>query len=587
MGRDFMHNQDVINEIRKSVDIVDIIGERIPLVAHGKNYFCVCPFHDDTNPSMSVSREKQIYTCFSCHATGNVFTFLQEFEHLSFPEVLKLLAERAGIELKGFQYKKKENPHEDWYQIYELAKKYYQNNLKTAMGKNARSYLASRGISDEVIQEFEIGLSLDKKKDLTELLLKKKYDLSLLNQLGLSNQENDLYHNRIMFPLFDLSGKCVAFSGRIYEKTKENENKYVNTKETALFKKGTLLYHYHVAKEEARVKKQVILMEGFMDVIRASTIGYRNTIALMGTALTKEHISLIKRLSNQVLLCLDGDMAGKKATLTVGEMLEEAGLLVKVVVLKDDEDPDSFILKYGKERFDGLVENAVDFRDFKIDILKEGVNFRSDSSKADYIHSVLKEAVKIEDPIRIEILLKNLAKTCEIGYNTLEKRFQELKKEQGDSKKKSLSFHEIKAPKKKDKYQKAHDRILAAMLDANWTIDEVEKEHIVFQDLESRMLQSEISYYYKKYGEVNYADFYTYLEGKDELLRLLSSLDTQASFKEITKYELNDYFRVMKEDTKRQEIKRLERKMNEEKDPKVQAEIGSKIVNLRRGEQEW
>ena len=137
-----MHNQDVINEIRKSVDIVDIIGERIPLVAHGKNYFCVCPFHDDTNPSMSVSREKQIYTCFSCHATGNVFTFLQEFEHLSFPEVLKLLAERAGIELKGFQYKKKENPHEDWYQIYELAKKYYQNNLKTAMGKNARSYLA-------------------------------------------------------------------------------------------------------------------------------------------------------------------------------------------------------------------------------------------------------------------------------------------------------------------------------------------------------------------------------------------------------------------------------------------------------------
>lgn len=575
-------NQDIINEIRRKVDIVDIIGERIPLVSRGKNYFCVCPFHEDTNPSMSVSREKQIYTCFSCHATGNVFTFLQHYEHMEFPEVLRMLADRVGVELKGFQYKKqKQDPYEDWYKIYDLANKYYQNNLQTVMGKDAKAYLMKRGLDETVIKEFGIGLSLSKKKDLTELLTKKDYAPALLNTLGLSTGDMDIYHDRIMFPLHDLAGRCVGFSGRIYENT--GENKYLNTKETPIFKKGTVLYHYHIAKEEARLKKQVIIMEGFMDVIRASTIGYRNTIALMGTALTKEHIASIKRLSNHVLLCLDGDAPGKKATLTCGEMLEEAGLVVKVLALKDDEDPDTFILKYGKERFDGLVSSALYFRDYKITVLKEGVNFRSDEEKANYIHSVLKETAKMTDPIRIEIVLKNLAKTCGIGYNTLEKRFKELQEE--TKTKESTSFIPfIKAPKKKDKYQKAHDAILSAMLEANWTIDAVEKEHIVFQDMESRMLQSEITYYYRKYGKVTFADLYTYLEGKEELLTLLSKIGTQESFEQITKAELYDYFRVMREYNKSQEIKRLERKMSEEQDPKVQAEIGLKIVNLRRGE---
>ncbi len=578
-----MNQQDIINEIRRKVDIVDIIGERIPLISRGKNYFCVCPFHEDTNPSMSVSREKQIYTCFSCHATGNVFTFLQNYEHMEFRDVLKMLADKVGIELKGYNYQKQADPYEEWYQIYALANKYYQNNLQTVMGKDARAYLKQRGLDESVIKEFEIGLSLDQKKSLTELLTKKGYAPSLLNTLGLSTGDFDIYHNRIMFPLYDLKGQCVGFSGRIYEKT--DENKYLNTKETPIFKKGTVLYHYHIAKEEARMKKQVIIMEGFMDVIRASTIGYRNTIALMGTALTKEHIASIKRLSHEVLLCLDGDAPGKKATLACGEMLEEAGLLVKVVSLKDDDDPDTFILKNGKERFDALVQNAVYFRDYRIEVLKEGVNFRSDEEKVNYIHSVLKETVKIDDPIRVEVLLKNLAKTCEIGYNTLEKRFLELKEEsQMDQKK--LPFIEKSAPvRKKNKYQKAQDAILSAMIETNWVIDEVEKEHVVFQDLESRLLQSEIAYYYHKYGNVNFADLYTYLEDKKDLLSRLAKLgEMDSSYQNIEKKELYDYFKVMREYNRSQDIKRLERKMSEEMDPKIQAQIGLEIVKLRRGE---
>ena len=292
-------NNDLANEIRRKTDIVDIIGERIPLVARGKNFFGVCPFHDDSNPSMCVSREKQIYTCFSCHATGNVFTFLMNYEHIDFKETLRYLGEKVGVNVSGIQIKQKSNKFDKLYDAYKFSVKYFQNNLSSSYGKLAKNYLASRGITDEIIKEFEIGLSLEMRDDLTKLLLKKDYELSTLNRIGLSSDDHDIYNDRIMFPLYDVSGNVVGFSGRIY---KDNgQNKYLNTKETDIFKKGEMLYHYHIAREECRLKKSVIVMEGFMDVIRASTIGIKNTVALMGTALTKEQIALLKRLSNNII----------------------------------------------------------------------------------------------------------------------------------------------------------------------------------------------------------------------------------------------------------------------------------------------
>ena len=353
-------NQDIANQIRSKVDIVDIIGERIPLISRGKNYFCVCPFHDDTNPSMSVSREKQIYTCFSCHATGNVFTFLMNYEHMDFKEVLKYLGNRVGIDTGTVTIKAKNTKYDKLYEAYQFSLKYFQNNLNSKVGIPAKKYLLDRKIDDDLIKEFEIGLSLDKKDDLTQLLQSKKYDLVTLNQIGLSSNQFDVYNDRIMFPLYDITGKVVGFSGRIYKDV--DQNKYLNTKETEIFKKGEMLYHYHIAKEECRIKKTVIVMEGFMDVIRASSIGIRNTVALMGTALTKQQFSLIKRLSNQIILCLDGDDPGQHAMLNIGEMFLEGGIEPKVVVLPNPEDPDSYILKNGKERFEGLVDSAINFQ---------------------------------------------------------------------------------------------------------------------------------------------------------------------------------------------------------------------------------
>ena len=457
-------NNDLASEIRNKVDIVDIIGERIPLVAKGKNFFGVCPFHDDRNPSMSVSREKQIYTCFSCHATGNVFTFLMNYEHIDFKEALKYLGDKVGIDTSRVRVSKKETKYDKLYDAYSLSLKYYQNNLHSNFGKAAKKYLLDRKIDDKLIKEFEIGLSSDKKDDLTKLLISKNYDLTTLNKIGLSSDNHDIYVDRIMFPLYDVSGRVVGFSGRIYKD--DDTSKYVNTKETEIFKKGEMLYHYHIAREECRIKKSVILMEGFMDIIRASSIGIKNTVALMGTALTNQQINLIKRLSNKVIVCLDGDDPGVKASLSVGEALLKVGLDVKVVTLPKEDDPDSYILKNGKDSFERLIDSAINYSDFKMNKLKETVDFRSDKQKAEYINKVIEETSKIDDVIEREVILKKLAKEFDIGYNTLEMRMNTLLDKKG---KKEVIIPEKKISKK-DKYAKAFEQIIYFMLNNDWVI---------------------------------------------------------------------------------------------------------------------
>lgn len=574
-------NNDLANLVRSKTDIVDIIGERIPLVARGKNFFGVCPFHDDSNPSMCVSREKQIYTCFSCHATGNVFTFLMNYEHIDFREALHYLGEKVGVNVSSVQIKKKTSKFDKLYDAYSFSVKYFQNNLSSGIGRDARSYLNNRDITEEVIKEFEIGLSLDTRDDLTKLLSSKGYELSDLNRIGLSSDDHDIYNDRIMFPLYDVAGKVVGFSGRIY---KDNgQNKYLNTKETDIFKKGEMLYHYHIAREECRLKKSVIVMEGFMDVIRASTIGIKNTVALMGTALTKEQISLLKRLSNNIILCLDGDGPGVKAATSIGEELLNQGIEVKVVYLPDNDDPDSFILKHGADRFIGLIDNALNYSDFKINQLKQNVDFRSDEEKANYINAVLKETIKIDDVIRVEVILKRLAKEFDIGYNTLEMRFNSFKNE-------SIKpiVQQVEIPKKqsvrKDKYMKAVEQILYFMLNNDWVISQVENERLIFPNEESRVLSSEIIYYYKKYGSINVADFYTYVQDKENILIFLNGILAEDYNEKVIKEELFEYFKVVRDYGISQEIKRLTNLMKKEVDPLEQAKIVEKIRKLRLGE---
>ena len=501
-----------------------------------------------------------------------------EYEHLDFKEALLYLGEKAGVDTTNIKLVKKDNHLDKYYDIYSLSLKYFQNNLLTKEGEQARNYLSERKITQDVIKEFEIGLSLSTRDDLTKLLEQKSYNIEDLNKIGLSRNNYDIYTDRIMFPLYDINGHPVGFSGRIYKDN--NQNKYLNTQETPIFKKGECLYHYHIAKEEVRIKKNLIIMEGFMDVIRASTIGIKNTIALMGTALTKEQIRLIKRLSNNIILCLDGDNPGKEAARKIAETFERENIEVKIVTLTDDDDPDTFILKHGKEKFISYIENAVNYNDYKLKVMRENVNFQSDEEKSNYINSVLKEISNIKDEIRVEIILKKLAKEFDLRYNTLEKRLFSIKKEKP---KKQI----VKVKKEnvhKSKYQQAIEQIIYFMLTNEWVITEVMKENLLVINENMRKLIQEIIYYYKQYGKITIADFYTYLTDKTSLLTSLNEILNGSYQDDLTKEILYLYFKVIKDENLNMQIKQLENKMMQEVDPLEQARVGEEIRKLRIGD---
>ena len=576
-----MNNQNTINDIRSKIDIVELISEYVPLSKKGKYYWGKCPFHNDNNPSMSVDPNRQTYTCWSCHNSGNVFNFYEQIENISFPEALNRLGNRVGITVSN--YKSNTNSkYSKYYEIYDLSNKYYQLMLNTSKGEKAKYYLEKRGINIETIKEFGIGLSLSDKDKLVTYLKEKKYDINTLNDLGLANGDIDTFIDRIMFPLDDSLGRIVGFSGRIYDNSKMS--KYMNTKETAIFKKGTCLYHYNASKEYVRLEKSVIVMEGFMDVIRAFTIGVKNTVALMGTAMTDDQISLLKKLSLNVYMCLDGDNPGQDAILHNGELLEKAGLNVKVICLKDNEDPDSYILKYGENKFKDLIKNAVNYSDFKIDRLKNNVNFESDQELSNYVNKVLKEISKINDEIRCEIILKKLANETNLSYNTLEKKFNEYKSLDEKGKNEFENNLIKREDKKKNKYTKACEEFIYYMLIDKKAIKAYDSKKLFFINSDYRNLAAEISYYYHEYGDIVIADFYTYLNDKKELLGVFNEIQNLELNEEVSDVTIKEYIKTIDDYYVDQEIKKLEKEMKQETDEDEKIKIFERIRKLKIGE---
>ena len=454
--------------------------------------------------------------------------------------------------------------------------------INTKKGEKAKEYLEKRGIDSETIKEFGIGLSLPDKDKLVTYLKEKKYDINTLNDLGLANGDIDTFIDRIIFPLDDIQGRIVGFSGRIYDNSKMS--KYMNTKETPIFRKGSCLYHYSASKEYVRVEKSVIVMEGFMDVIRASTIGVKNTIALMGTALTDDQISLIKKLSQNVYMCLDGDNPGQDAILHNGELLEKAGLNVKVICLKDDEDPDSYILKYGEKNFKDLIDNAINYSDFKIERLKNNVNFESDQELSNYINKVLNEVSKIKDEIRCEIILKKLANETNLSYNTLEKKFNEYRNLDEKGKKEFENNLIKREDKKKDKYTRACEEFIYYMLINKDVIKAYDSTKLFFINSDYRNLAAEISYYYHEYGEINIADFYTYLNDKKELLEVFNEIQNLDLSGDISNITISEYVKVISDYYIDEEMKRLEKEMKQKTNEDEKIEILERIRKLKSGE---
>ena len=567
-------SNEIINEIRNKTDIVEVVSRYVNLTKTGKNYIGVCPFHDDHSPSMSVSPEKQIYTCFSCGASGNVFTFVSDFEKISFSEAVKLLGEKVGINVSNDI--KVNTKRDEYFDIYDLASKFYQNSLNSSLGKNAIEYLENRHLDKETIKKFGIGLSIQK-VSLTKYLTNKKYSLDKLIDIGLTNDNgNDIFVSRIMFPIWDLSGNVVAFSGRIYN-TKDN-SKYINTKETDNFKKGKILYNYHIAKEYLKKKDTVIIMEGQMDVIRASTVGINNCIATMGTALTKDHKMVLKNMAKNIILCFDGDAAGEKATLSAIELLEDTGVNIKIVRLPNNMDPDEYILKEGKDSFLYQIKSAMTLIDYKMEILKKDKDFSNIKEISSYINIMLKELVNEKDDIVVELNLKKLSDNFNIDYNTIKEKYDSIKKSNNNNK---MIVKEEKTKKVYDKYGMAENYLIYYMFKDNMVINMVENKVGYFPKKNIRELSNEIIYYFHKYGIINVADFISYISDKEEILKTLKDIFAMNIKDDFQEREIEDYIFVVNEYHKEVKINDLNKKLKEEKDPLKQAKIIEEIMKLR------
>ena len=567
-----------IAHIREQADIVEIIGDYIPLTMRGKNYFGVCPFHQDHSPSMSVSREKQMYKCFSCGAAGNVFKFVSEYENISFIEAVAKVAAKIGISLNISASYKPVSKFAKEYEIMNLATLFYQNNLNTEFGLTAREYLHDRGITDEMIQEFQIGLSFQGNQ-LRDFLEKKGILKTKMLELGLVNQKNqeynDVFNERILFPIQDASGQVVAYTGRVYEKDKIP--KYLNSRETFLFRKGNILFNYHRAKEAIRLLKNVVLVEGNMDAIRMYVCGFKNTIALMGTSMTKEQIELLKKLHVPVTLMFDNDEAGKLATITNGNLLKNAGVEVLVIRLTNEKDPDEYILKRGVEVMQDTLKHPVSYLEFLYEALKENKDLTDATALASYVKSVL-ASLENADPITVDVVLNKLVQEFNLSYEVLKSELKEPK---------TTETIEVKpiVKAKKNRYQISVEHLLYAMMNDVKYIKMYQSKLGYFKEENYRKIANEIIYYAENKKEMSFADFLTYVE-LSPLKQEMNTIITSIKDDEIDDTSIADYIYNIKQIMWEDEVQKLKQEQKKLSDMNEKERIGNKIVELMKKIQE-
>lgn len=425
-----MVSQDIINQIIDKVNIAEVISEYIPILPDGSGSKAVCPFHNDTHPSMKISTTKKIFKCFSCGAGGNVIQFVQKYEKISFLEAVSKLAKRIGIDINvnnDPDYLEKKKLYDCLKECNNFYKFYLFNSEE---GKQALEYLNNRGITKEIIDKFEIGLAPSEKDYLHQAL--NNLEISLIDQVesGMvrTNDKDgsvtDAFRTRIMFPLKDLQGHIVGFSGRIYEAA-DNRPKYVNSNENLVFHKSDVLYNFYQAQEDIRVNGDVFVFEGFMDVIAASKANVNNAVATMGTALTKQHIKALNQVARRIVLCFDGDTAGIEATHKATKLLGNFNIIPYAVAIPEGLDPDEYQIKYGSRELNKyLLNNQTNVYEYMYSIAKKDLIVNDVVSIQKFKNRVF-EFLKGVNPTIKEFYLNKLSTDINVDIPTLIKDFND------------------------------------------------------------------------------------------------------------------------------------------------------------------
>ena len=570
-------SNEEITEIRKKADIVEVIGSYINLAPQGKNYFGICPFHNDHSPSLSVSREKQIYKCFTCLASGNVFTFVQNYENISFIEAVKKVADKINYKLDIKD--KIVNKNSKYYELMDLSNKIFVNNLNSNLGLKAKEYLINeRHLSEEAIKEFNIGLALND-NNLNKLLSSKGYSDKDIIEMSLANKTDngllDMFRNRITFPICNHEGKIIAYSARIYQN--EDTSKYINSKESVIFKKGYTFYNYDKCRLEALKIKSVILVEGQMDAIRVYTSGFKNVIASMGTAITSNHISLLKKLNAKVILMMDNDNAGEKSTILNGEELIKNNIEVSVVRLTGEKDPDSFILKNGTDAFRDALKGEISFFDFKLRYLKKDKNLNKADELAEYINKIIDELNKSDDDILKSVTINKIAEDYNIDKRILEGKLVKI----------TPRIDSVVVKRKRPKlnqYHQAAEAILYLMMNDPKFIRKYKIELNYFPEEKYKLIANDILAYKEINGEFDIADFMTYindLEYKEDIYRILNDYQDK-----ILPEEFDNFVAIINKWIRESKIDKLKEQLKNETDVKKQEELNDLIIKIKKGSED-
>ncbi len=418
------YSEDILDEIRNRIDIVALISEYVPLKKSGKGYKGLCPFHQEKTPSFMVDEQKQIFHCFGCGEGGNIYTFIMKIEKLNFPEAVKLLANKAGVQLPVYEKQNNKSIQEKEliFRLNGITADYYQKNLFSPQGKRALNYLLKRNFSEEIIKKFYLGYALPGFEHLVHFLTSKKIGQTYLFKAGLAFRSSktggilDYFRDRIIFPIFNLQGKIIAFGGRVLD---DKLPKYLNSPETPVYYKAKNLYGLFQAKQSIRQKNQVIIMEGYTDVLIAHQFGFDNAVASLGTALTGQQISLLKRFADEILIAFDSDSAGKSATLRSLGLVKKAGLAVKIVYLPPDSDPADVLLQKGEPFFANLIKDALPLFDYKLKILLQQYNPASSQGKVNIVKELFSDLADIGSDIELHSEVKKIAERLHLTEDSI------------------------------------------------------------------------------------------------------------------------------------------------------------------------
>ncbi len=423
-----------IEEIRSTASIVDMISEYVQLRKRGKNYIGLCPFHNEKTPSFTVSDEKQIFHCFGCHTGGNIFKFLMEYKKISFIEAVQEVAEQLGIPLEYYEsagYEEQQTEQEILYDINTEAAKYFLNNLlNDEEAEIARTYLHKRNLKQQTIRTFGLGYTLRGWENFVNYAKEKKIDLEKAVTLGLAGKHPegryfDRLPGRLIFPIFSPNGRVVAFAGRVLDPN-EKGGKYINSPESIVYNKSRVLYGLSFAKDEIRRLNKAIIVEGYMDLISLYQSGVKNVVAVSGTALTDEQVQLLSRYTKDVVLLFDADTAGIKASMRSIEILLKRDMEVKIVSLPQGEDPDSFVNKFGKDKFEDLLKKAENFIEFQTRYFEARGMFNDSNTAAEAIRELVKPLALITDELKRNLLIKNIARKFNLREKLLEAEFDKV-----------------------------------------------------------------------------------------------------------------------------------------------------------------